>query len=115
MAVIVKYIVVRNGVEKMTFATKKEADAHDKMLDIADNLYAFLENSDLKLDNKTMEDITLFLAENRDDVLPLLRGMKSKPVKAPKTQGETVPQPGKKRAKPKAEKTTKSKGAASKQ
>ena len=39
MAVIVKYIVVRNGVEKMTFATKKEADAHDKMLDIADNLY----------------------------------------------------------------------------
>ena len=34
MAVIVKYIVVRNGEEKMTFATKKEADAHDKMLDI---------------------------------------------------------------------------------
>jgi len=37
MAVIVKYIVVRNGEEKMTFATKKEADAYDKMLDIADN------------------------------------------------------------------------------
>jgi uncharacterized protein len=49
MAVIVKYIVVRNGEEKMTFATKKEADAYDKMLDIADNLFEFLENSDLKL------------------------------------------------------------------
>ena len=42
MAVIVKYVVIRDGDEKMTFATKKEADAHDKMLDIADTLYHFL-------------------------------------------------------------------------
>ena len=38
MAVEVKYVVVRNGEEKMTFASKKEADAYDKMLDLADNL-----------------------------------------------------------------------------
>ena len=30
MAVVVKYVVERNGVERMTFTTKKEADAYDK-------------------------------------------------------------------------------------
>ena len=36
MAVQTKYVVVRKGEEKMTFASKKEADAHDKLLDMAD-------------------------------------------------------------------------------
>ena len=35
MAVIVKYVVVWNGKEDMVFATKQEAEAHDKMLAIA--------------------------------------------------------------------------------
>lgn len=30
MAVIVKYVVERNGEEKMTFTSKAEADAYDK-------------------------------------------------------------------------------------
>ena len=38
MAVIIKYIVERKGVEKMTFTSKKEADAYDKMLDSADQI-----------------------------------------------------------------------------
>ena len=38
MAVEIKYVVVRNGEEKMTFVSKKEADAYDKMLDMADEL-----------------------------------------------------------------------------
>ena len=43
MAVVVKYVVERNGVERMTFTTKKEADAYDKMLDIAESLELMLE------------------------------------------------------------------------
>jgi len=82
MTVIVKYIVVRNGVEKMTFATKKEADIHDKMLDIADRLYEFIEKEDLGLDETKMEDISLAFARDRDKIIPILRG--TKPVK-PKT------------------------------
>ena len=66
MAVIVKFIVVRNGEEKMTFATKKEADEYDKMLDIADNVFGFLENSKIKLDETQLEAISLLLAENRE-------------------------------------------------
>lgn len=45
MAVIVKYVVERNGEEKMTFTSKAEADAYDKMLDMADELFTLLENS----------------------------------------------------------------------
>ena len=78
MAVIVKYIVVRNGEEKMTFATKKEADAYDKMLDIADNLFEFLDKAKLKLTENQLEKIALHLAENRDAVMPILRGIKPK-------------------------------------
>ncbi len=85
MAVIVKYIVVRNGEEKMTFATKKEADAHDKMLDIADNVFDFLQEQELGLSENQSESIALKLAENRDVLIPMLRGTavrKKDPVKA---------------------------------
>lgn len=84
MAVIIKYIVVRNGEEKMTFATKKEADAYDKMLDIADNMYDFLENSKVKINESLREDISLLLAEERDAVIPILRGVKPKKTPAAK-------------------------------
>ncbi len=86
MAVIVKYIVVRNGEEKMTFATKKEADAYDKMLDIADNLFEFLESSKIKLSENQLEDISLLLAEKRDKVMPILRGIKPKKKSAKKPE-----------------------------
>jgi len=85
MAVIVKYIVVRNGEEKMTFATKKEADAYDKMLDIADNLFEFLEKSKIKLTETQLEEISLLFAENRTELIPLLRGLKPKKKKVAKT------------------------------
>ncbi|MCA1792425.1 MAG: YebG family protein [Desulfobacteraceae bacterium] len=95
MAVIVKYIVVRNGEEKMTFATKKEADAHDKMLDIADNLFEFLDNSDLKLSETQMEAVSLLLAQSRDLVMPILRGItpKKKGASAPKSTPKPAPKP----------------------
>ncbi len=104
MAVIVKYIVVRNGEEKMTFATKKEADAYDKMLDIADNLFEFLEKSKIKLNDDQLEAISLLMAENKDTLIPILRGIKPKAapakkpakkqaVKAEKASGETQAEP----------------------
>ena len=90
MAVVVKYIVVRNGEEKMTFATKKEADAYDKMLDIADNLFEFLESSKIKLSEDQLEDIALLLAENKDKLVSILRGLKpkKKAVKKPEQKPE---------------------------
>ncbi len=104
MAVIVKYIVVRNGEEKMTFATKKEADAYDKMLDIADRLFDFLNQAEVELDDTQQEEISLLMAERRDEIVPILRGLtpKKSAAKAPaqKTPAKTAP---KKAAAPKSD------------
>lgn len=88
MAVIVRYIVVRNGEEKMTFATKKEADAHDKMLDVADNLFEFLEEAGLKIEEQQLEDISLLLAQNREKLIPILRGVQPKKTGPSKSAGK---------------------------
>ncbi|WOT03787.1 YebG family protein [Shewanella youngdeokensis] len=74
MAVITKFVVVREGVEKMTFTSKKEADAYDKMLDIADNLIPFLSDSELGLKDADIEKIGFYLAQHKDELQSLLKG-----------------------------------------
>lgn len=78
MAVIIKYVVERNGVEKMTFTSKAEADAYDKMLDTADELTELLSASQLITDEQQVDALALYLAQNKDDVLIAL-GAKKKP------------------------------------
>ena len=75
MAVVTKFVVVREGVEKMTFTSKKEADAYDKMLDIADNLTPFLTESELDIDEVTCEKLSFYLAQHKDLLLSLLKGV----------------------------------------
>lgn len=93
MAVVVKYIVVRNGVEKMTFTSKKEADAYDKMLDIADDLYEYIETAGLDINEERLEELSLFLSQNKDHVMNILKGIKPKakseaPAKEDKKKGD---------------------------
>ena len=79
MAVITRFIVVRNGVElDKEFEVKKEAEAYDKMLDAADNLAAFIKQSNLKveLDPKAIEDVAICLAKNAPEVNRILKGVK---------------------------------------
>ena len=95
MAVIVKYVVERNGAEKMTFTSKAEADAYDKMLDTADALTTVLSQSKLLNDDNQTEALALYLAQHKDELLVAL-GAKKPAVK------EKTP----------AEKTTKAKIAA---
>ena len=76
MAVIVKYVVVRDGKEDMIFTTKKEADAYDKMLDIAERLYAFLHSAEIDIAADTLDALTFFMAQQRDPIGKLLRGGK---------------------------------------
>ncbi|MGL5360657.1 MAG: YebG family protein [Shewanella sp.] len=80
MAVITQFVVVREGVEKMTFTSKKEADAYDKMLDIADNLIPFIQNAGLGLDEQLSEQLAYYFANNKDELTNLLKGVA--PVKA---------------------------------
>ncbi len=80
MAVIVKYVVERNGEEKMTFTSKADADAYDKMLDMADELFALLGKSELlEEDEAKQEDLAMFLAQNKEEVLYAL-GAKRRPA-----------------------------------
>ncbi|MEM6159050.1 YebG family protein [Erwinia sp. P6884] len=76
MAVEIKYVVVRKGEEKMTFASKKEADAYDKMLDMAEVFCDWLSAGPLAMEEEQREALGLFLAENKDAVQHILRTSK---------------------------------------
>ncbi len=91
MAVITKYVVVRNGVElDRVFTVKKEAEAYDKMLDAADDLAAFIKASefDIDIDEKTIDAISILLAKNGPEVVKMLKGIK--PVVAPTKKEQDV-------------------------
>ncbi|MGL4448451.1 YebG family protein [Shewanella sp.] len=75
MAVITQFVVVREGVEKMTFTSKKEADAYDKMLDIADNLIPFIQKAALDIDEQLSEQLAFYFANNKDELTNLLKGV----------------------------------------
>ncbi|AEY01840.1 DNA damage-inducible protein YebG [Oceanimonas sp. GK1] len=77
MAVEVQYRVVRNGIEKMTFTNKKEADAYDRLLDMAEHIETVLENAPVTLNEADREALALFLAQHQAE----LAGPKKKPVK----------------------------------
>ncbi|WP_409420524.1 YebG family protein [Pseudaeromonas sp. ZJS20] len=74
MAVEIKYVVVRNGEEKMTFASKKEADAYDKMLDMADQLTLLLAEAPVTLPEETQEALALYLAGQKEALQQILKG-----------------------------------------
>ena len=92
MAVITKYVVVRNGVElDQEFLVKKEADAYDKMLDAAENLSGFIKDAGLKLDLgvDAIDAIAVFLAKNGPEVTRILRGLKPTVTHVPSPGADT--------------------------
>ncbi len=89
MAVIVKYVVERNGVEKMTFTAKSEADAYDKMLDMADDLFSLLAQSQLLSDEQQQENLAFYLAQHKDELLQAV-GAKAKTVKKEKPDAQPL-------------------------
>lgn len=85
MAVEVRYHVIRDGKEVAMYTTKKEADEHDKMLDIANQLSEFIQSADgIDLDENVLEELSVHLARNREDVIRILKG--SKPRQAQKAE-----------------------------
>jgi dsDNA-binding SOS-regulon protein len=85
MAVIVKYVVVYDGREEITLSTKKEAEAHDKMLSIAERLYAFLHTAELPIAEDTLDALSLFMVQHREHIGTILKGggLKTPIVSAP--------------------------------
>lgn len=90
MAVIIKYVVERNGVEVKVFSSKKEADTYDKMLDAADDLKLLIKKCGIsELDEPMIEKISLYLAENSQEVNRILKGLK--PVSTPEKKTTASP------------------------
>jgi len=81
MAVESRFVVIRQGVEVETFMDKKAADEYDKMLDIADNLAEMFENSPMELTESMREELSIYIAQHRDDVLIALQAKKPKAIK----------------------------------
>lgn len=76
MAVESRFVVIRHGVEAKTFMDKKSADDYDKMLDMADNLADVLEKSPIELSDSASEELSIYLAQHRDEVLIALLAKK---------------------------------------
>jgi len=90
MAVESRFVVIRNGVEVQTFMDKKAADEYDKMLDMADNLSEMLANAPIDLSEEVAEELSIFFAQNREDVLIALQAKKPKPVAKTKPEVEKL-------------------------
>ncbi|QOL25722.1 YebG family protein [Thalassotalea sp. LPB0316] len=80
MAVEARYVVIRQNAEVKTFMDKKAADEYDKMLDMADNLTEMFAKAPVELSESLAEELSVFLASNREDVLIALQAKKPKPV-----------------------------------
>jgi dsDNA-binding SOS-regulon protein len=106
MAVIVKYVVVSNGKEDMIFTTKKEAEAHDKMLDIAERLSAFLQAAELNMAEDTLDALTVFIAQHREHIGTILKGGRLKTPDA-SAQQAAFPQDKEEKSSPSEHKSSK--------
>ncbi len=84
MAVESRFVVIRNGVEAKTFMDKKSADEYDKMLDMADNLGQVFSQSSITLSDSLSEELSIYLAQHREEVLIAL--LAKKPAKVANTK-----------------------------
>ena len=90
MAVESRFVVIRHGVEAKTFMDKKSADDYDKMLDMADNLADVFAKSPIDLSDAASEELSIYLAEHRDEVLIALLAKKAPPAPVPNVTKKSV-------------------------
>ncbi len=66
----------------MSFASKKEADSWDKMLDLAESLGDWLEEGPVALEESQREALGLWLAEHKETLSTLIKTGKRPQSKA---------------------------------
>ncbi|WP_281555921.1 YebG family protein [Thalassomonas sp. RHCl1] len=103
MAVESRFVVIRQGVEVETFMDKKSADEYDKMLDMADSLAEMLSHAPVELTEQATEELSIYFAKHREDVLIALQAKKAKPEPA-KAKAEPALKAVEKKAESKGEK-----------
>ncbi len=73
MAVEVKYVVIREGEEKMSFTSKKEAHAYQQCLIRRICFSTWLTNSPVQMEDEQREALSLWLAEQKDVLSTILK------------------------------------------
>jgi dsDNA-binding SOS-regulon protein len=112
MAVESRFVVIRHGAEVKTFMDKKSADEYDRMLDMADNLAEVFADSPVELSDSIAEELSIYLAQKREEVLVAL--LAKKPAKVDTKKAATSVENDNKASSEKSEtkaKETKSKEA----
>lgn len=71
MAVVAMWMCDRDN---SMFEDKKQADAYDKMLELAEHFTALLESQISGIDDKAAEDFGLLLAKNKDQLIAACKG-----------------------------------------
>ena len=71
MAVIAVWKCDRDG---SMFANKKDAEEHDKMLELAENISALIEHNVTGISDEQSEAIGLLLAKRREDLAKACKG-----------------------------------------
>ncbi len=71
MAVIAKWMCDRDN---SMFDSKKDADAYDKMLELAENLTLLLQKHVPSANEKEAEEFGIFLAQNKDQLALACKG-----------------------------------------
>jgi dsDNA-binding SOS-regulon protein len=56
------------------FASKKEAEAYDKMLELGEQFSALLMSQMPDMDEKKAEDFGIFMAKNKDSIIEACKG-----------------------------------------
>ncbi|WMS86990.1 YebG family protein [Pleionea litopenaei] len=72
MAVVTLFMSDRD--QSKTFTDKKEADQYDKMLELAENVSAWIETKIEGLNEQQVEAIGMLFAENKDLLSKALKG-----------------------------------------
>jgi dsDNA-binding SOS-regulon protein len=71
MAVVAKWMCDRDN---SMFDNKKDADAYDKMLELAEGFSALLQQHIPNVDESKAEEFGIFLAKNKDAVMQACKG-----------------------------------------
>ena len=74
MAIEIVYRVKHKGEVHLETVHRKDAEKHDKMLDVSDNIFELISASGVEIDEQIKEDISIHLAKNKDALSKILKG-----------------------------------------
>ena len=61
----------------MAFISKREADAHDRIMEAAAELVEFIENTNIQIPEGLLEELSIYLAQHAPRIKEILKPLKN--------------------------------------